>query len=107
MSGSGPRIQRLVLALVLFSIPAMVHSQEPSPEKIAAAQFLDERSEQFSQLAFKIWSLAEVGYQEEQSSTPLQNELKRAGFTVETGVAGMPTAFIASWGSGSPAIAWH
>ena len=52
-----------------------------------------------------IWNYAEVGYQEERSSALLQSKLQAAGFDVESGVAGMPTAFIASWGEGTPVIA--
>jgi len=55
-------------------------------------------------LAHEIWELAEVGYQEVESSALLQEELRSAGFSVEAGVAGMPTAFVAEWGSGSPVI---
>ena len=52
----------------------------------------------------KIWNLAELGYQETESSGLLQSELREAGFRVEAGVAGIPTAFVARWGSGSPVI---
>ena len=56
------------------------------------------------QLALRIWDLAEVGYQEEKSSALLQQALRDAGFTVDANVAGIPTAFIASYGSGTPVI---
>ncbi len=46
-----------------------------------------------------------MGYQEEQSSALLQKTLKKNGFTINKGVAGIPTAFIAEYGSGSPVIA--
>ena len=52
-----------------------------------------------------VWSLAEVGFKETQSSTLLQQELKAAGFRVKSGVGGMPTAFIAEAGIGGPVIA--
>ncbi len=52
----------------------------------------------------QIWSFAEVGYQETQSSALLQEQLKAAGFTVVAGVAEIPTAFTATWGSGKPVI---
>src|ERR1700712_3864495 len=54
--------------------------------------------------ALQIWSFAEVGYKEVKSSALLQQLLKDNGFTVESGVAGIPTAFVASYGSGSPVI---
>jgi aminobenzoyl-glutamate utilization protein B len=54
--------------------------------------------------ALKIWDFAEVGYKENKSAALHIQHLKEAGFTVETGVAGIPTAFVATYGSGSPAI---
>jgi aminobenzoyl-glutamate utilization protein B len=54
--------------------------------------------------ALQIWDFAEVGYKENKSAALHIQHLKEAGFTVETGVAGIPTAFVATYGSGSPAI---
>ncbi len=68
-------------------------------------RFLDQRQEDFSKVAMDIWGFAEVGYQEDLSSALLQSKLQAAGFDVQAGVAGMPTAFIASWGEGKPVIA--
>lgn len=51
-----------------------------------------------------IWKAAELGLQEHQSSAALIEALREAGFEVQTGVAGMPTAFVASYGSGKPII---
>ncbi len=65
---------------------------------------IDARADHYAEVAHQIWEWAEVGYQEEQSSALLQQELSAAGFAIESGVAGMPTAFIASFGSGGPVI---
>ncbi|MGO4879731.1 MAG: amidohydrolase [Bryobacteraceae bacterium] len=51
-----------------------------------------------------IWDYAELGYHEEKSSALLRRGLQTAGFRVETGVAGEPTAFIATYGQGRPVI---
>ena len=59
----------------------------------------------YKKIAFSIWDYAELGYKEMKSSALLQTTLKDNGFTVEAGVAGMPTAFVATYGSGSPVIA--
>ena len=59
----------------------------------------------YKNIALNIWGFAEVGYKELKSSALLQNTLKSNGFAVETGVAGMPTAFVATYGSGKPVIA--
>ncbi len=56
-------------------------------------------------MARKIWEWAEVGYQEKRSSALLADALESGGFRVERGVAGIPTAFIATIGSGRPVIA--
>ena len=58
----------------------------------------------YRQLALRIWDFAEVGYQETQSSALLQKTLRDHGFAVQAGVAGIPTAFVATYGSGEPVI---
>jgi len=51
-----------------------------------------------------IWNYAELGMQEFKSSALLIKTLEDEGFQVEKGVAGMPTCFVATWGSGKPVI---
>src|SRR5262245_46001757 len=51
-----------------------------------------------------IWAYAELGLQEHRSAARLVGVLKKAGFTVKEGVSGMPTAFVAEYGSGKPVI---
>ncbi len=65
---------------------------------------IDGKYDQYSATAKKIWDLAEVGYQEVESSALLQQTLKDAGFTVQSNIAGIPTAFTATYGSGKPVI---
>jgi aminobenzoyl-glutamate utilization protein B len=60
--------------------------------------------EKFGRISDAIWSYAELGLQEFRSSKLLADTLEEAGFRVERGVAGMPTAFVASYGSGKPVI---
>ncbi|MEC7621596.1 MAG: amidohydrolase [Candidatus Neomarinimicrobiota bacterium] len=67
-------------------------------------QSIDDRAEQFETIAKSIWDWAEMGYQEEKSSSLLQQTLKEEGFSIQAGVADLPTAFIAEYGSGSPII---
>jgi aminobenzoyl-glutamate utilization protein B len=69
-----------------------------------ALKQLDSKTEFYGDIAHTIWDYAEMGYQEKQSSALLQNTLKNEGFTIKTGVADIPTAFIAEYGSGSPII---
>ncbi|MFM7329917.1 MAG: amidohydrolase [Bacteroidota bacterium] len=66
---------------------------------------MDSKTEGYAKAAKQIWEFAEVGYKETKSSALLQKMLADAGFTIEAGVAGIPTAFVASAGSGKPVIA--
>lgn len=88
------------LTLVLLS-PRTAEGQDPKAWVSAA---VERAHEDFSRTALRIWDLAEVGYQERESSALLQQHLREAGFQVQTGVAGMPTAFVASYGQGAPVI---
>ncbi len=66
---------------------------------------LDGKTEAYGAIAQQIWTFAEMGYQEEKSSALLQKTLADEGFAIKAGVAGIPTAFIAEYGSGAPVIA--
>ncbi len=68
------------------------------------SQALESRGQRYAEIAQQIWELAEVGYQEERSSQLLQWELEESGFAVQAGVAGIPTAFVASYGSAEPVV---
>ncbi|MFZ1806128.1 MAG: amidohydrolase [Cyclobacteriaceae bacterium] len=89
-----------VILLLLF-IPSMLWAQKDK-EKII--QSLNGKRDHYSNIAQQIWEYAELGYQEDKSSALLQSELSKAGFKVEKGVAGIPTAFVSSYGSGQPII---
>jgi aminobenzoyl-glutamate utilization protein B len=62
-------------------------------------------ADHFGAVSRQIWESPELGFHEKKSSSLLSEELGKAGFMVQEGVAGMPTAFVASWGSGKPVIA--
>ncbi|MFT6935478.1 MAG: aminobenzoyl-glutamate utilization protein B, partial [Maribacter sp.] len=91
-----------LLALVLSIFFSTVKGQDSSA---LILKQLESKSEQYGNIAQEIWNLAEMGYQEEKSSALLQNKLSEAGFKITKGVAGIPTAFIAEYGSGTPIIA--
>ncbi len=61
-------------------------------------------SDTYKTIALSIWDYAELGYKENKSSALLENTLKKNGFAVESGVAGIPTVFVATYGTGSPII---
>jgi len=91
----------LKLICIILFIPVLSFAQKTKEEVIKS---IDAKYIAYSTTAQKIWDFAEVGFQETQSSALLQQTLKDAGFTVEGGIAGMPTAFVASYGSGKPVI---
>src|SRR5208337_2393411 len=51
-----------------------------------------------------VYSFGELGFQEFETSKYLTGILEKEGFKIERGVAGVPTAFVASWGEGKPVI---
>ena len=65
---------------------------------------MDQHSDDLKAVKQAIWKWAEVGLQEHQSSSLLMSKLRDAGFEIESGIAGMPTAFLASFGEGQPVI---
>ena len=96
----------LFLVLIIFSSCAVAQptSKQLSKEKQTIIKGLDAQMTKYSEIAQQIWHWAELGYQEGKSSGLLQETLKEAGFQVEAGVADIPTAFVASYGSGQPVI---
>jgi len=67
-------------------------------------RFVDSRYEETAAIARELWEYAEVGYLEEKSSGLLRETLAAENFEVEANVAGIPTAFVASYGEGGPVI---
>jgi len=91
---------RGALLLIFLMIPLAVGAQEPD-----ISRFLDSRYDETARIARTLWEHAEVGYQEEKSSALLQATLAKEGFDVQSGIAGMPTAFVAAYGETEPVIA--
>src|SRR5918992_781735 len=91
---------RFVLFAIVLAISAPVSAQTDA----AVLASIDARRSTYGDVALQIWNFAEVGYQEAKSSALLQQQLKAAGFDVKAGVAEIPTAFVASYGSGKPVI---
>jgi len=72
--------------------------------KQVAIDWVKENEKMLIDIHDKIWGWAEVGLQEYKTGKLLADILEKHGFKVERGVAGMPTAFVATWGSGKPVI---
>ena len=101
------RLAGLSLALLAFAAPRVAAQSQrlTAPNTAPMLAGIDAASARYGDVARQIWQFAEVGYQEVKSSALLQSELKAAGFSVKSGVAGEPTAFVAEFGSGKPVIA--
>jgi len=103
------RLQRVLcipslLMLVPFASVFGVEKTPLRPSQETAVADVEQRGDQIKAINQKLWQLAEVGLQERQSSELLIGQLEDDGFSVTKGVAGMPTAFLASYGSGHPII---
>ncbi|HMJ71438.1 MAG TPA: M20 family metallopeptidase [Cyclobacteriaceae bacterium] len=90
-------------ALLMFILFANCVFAQKTKEEVFKS--IDSKYDQYTNIAHRIWEFAEVGYQEVKSSELLQETLSKAGFKMEKGVAGIPTAFVATYGSGKPVIA--
>jgi aminobenzoyl-glutamate utilization protein B len=72
--------------------------------KAEAATLVDAKAKMIQQMVDQVYSFGELGMQEVETSKYLSGILEKNGFTVERGVAGIPTAWVARWGSGKPVI---
>lgn len=79
---------------------------QTSPNKAHenAIKEISQKEKLYGALSKQIWNYAEVGYQEVKSSALLQEQLKKEGFKVQSGVSEIPTAFVATFGEGKPVI---
>jgi aminobenzoyl-glutamate utilization protein B len=87
--------------------PASFATPAPTADtalKARAITDIQSHYDDYKKIALQIWDYAEVGYKEVKSSALLQKTLSDNGFTVKAGVADIPTAFVATYGSGSPVI---
>lgn len=90
---------RFVALLALLALAPFAHAQKDAAVKSAAAH-----ADANWPTALKIWEWAEPGYQEKKSADALAAVAEKAGFKVTRGVAKIPTAFVAEFGSGKPVI---
>src|SRR5580765_7644805 len=74
------------------------------PELETARSWIDARAAAITALNDQIWRWAEPGLREYRSAAALCGFLRDAGFSVEEGAAGMPTAFVGTWGTEGPVI---
>src|SRR5687767_10384838 len=91
----------IVSTLITICVTSASGQSDPKP---AALAWLDTNASVLNRVNRNIWGWAETGLEEHKSSKELQDLLRANGFAVAAGVAGMPTAFVASFGTGRPVI---
>ncbi|MFB3903265.1 MAG: amidohydrolase [Acidobacteriota bacterium] len=98
--------RRMLLCLLVSLACRPVLGQPPALEEMKkeALGLADAEARLTQQIVDSIFSFAELGFQEYDTAAYVTGLLEKNGFRVERGVAGMPTAFVASWGSGKPVI---
>lgn len=93
-------------AVLTACLAAAAAAQEANLEQLKkeAASEVDKRRKLVQEIVDSVFSFAELGFQEYETSKYLTALLEKNGFRVERGVAGIPTAWVATWGSGKPVI---
>src|SRR5262245_55038860 len=100
------RVVRVCLVLVLLATPVLTQSTNKLDQlKKEASTEVDHLKEFSAQMVDQVFSYGELGFQEFETSRYLIDLLKKNGFQVKEGISGIPTAWIATWGSGKPVIA--
>jgi len=95
-----------IIILLLCVSPSVISAKvkKNKTTETSGYAYLNDSFSLYDSLQKSIFRFAETGYNEEKSSQLLIKHLEYSGFTVESGVADIPTAFIASYGSGKPVI---
>lgn len=95
------------VALFLVGTARTAEKATPSKEKEFVFNVVERNSKAIALLGDNIYYFAELGMQEFETAKLMSQILEDAGFKVERGISGMPTAFMATYGSGKPIIAIH
>jgi aminobenzoyl-glutamate utilization protein B len=97
-------IKNTVCLLVLLTVGLSFSQTKLNNTKKAIVASVEKHKANLIQISDDIWALAETAFEENQSSKLLADYAEAQGFIVERGVAGEPTAFVATYGSGKPVI---
>ena len=97
-------MKKHLFILLIFFLTSFVYSQKMDKTKKEIINSVENHKEEIISISDKIWALAETSFEEFESSKLLSDYAEKNGFSVEKGVAGMPTAFVATYGSGKPVI---
>lgn len=98
------KICTLLFIVAACSLFAQSAKTKVNPNKTATIQSVEKHQQELTKLSDEIWAYAETALKEYKSSKALADYAEAQGFTVKRGVAGMPTAFTAEFGSGKPVI---
>lgn len=93
-----------LVAACLCVVPTLRAGGADVKKKEAAVAAIEKRKADLIRLSDQVWAYAETALREHKSAKLLADYAEQQGFTVTRGVAGMPTAFVASYGSGAPVI---
>ena len=96
--------RHFVTIFAFFLATSIIYSQKLDKTKKNIISSIENHKSEIIKISDQIWKLAELAFDEHKSSKILSDYAEKNGFTVEKGVAGMPTAFVASYGSGKPVI---
>src|SRR3954463_14469768 len=94
---------RLLLVSLFTSILAVGLAAQTDPKQQVVAD-VDGMQKQIQVMVDTVFSFGELGFQEFETSKYLTAILEKEGFKIERGIAGIPSAWMASWGSGKPVI---
>lgn len=97
-------ITTAIFTLSLSNISFAQKKVKPNPLKEEVKASVDKRFDALTDLSDRIWSFEEIAFRETQSAKALADYAEELGFRVTKGVAEIPTAFVAEYGSGSPVI---
>jgi len=106
-------LPKLIAAILLSSVLFTANAQKQknaTPVKADAWKkelmtTLDQKYKTAQEMVDMVFSFSELGFQETETSAYLTKILEQNGFTIERGISGIPTAWLAKWGSGKPLIA--
>ena len=99
------RMTKIIIMVSILALFGRAIAQERMDiYKKEALVWIEDNKEDLNEAAQKIWEFSELALLEYKSSEYLTDMIERHGFKIERGVADMPTAFVASYGSGKPVI---
>lgn len=95
---------KIILKILIILLPAMISAQQRSSIKEQVLAEVVGLEEQINKVSQFLWDYSEIALKEHKSADLLIEILEKEGFNIEKSVAGMPTAFVATYGTSDPVI---